>query len=175
MGVNHRPANIAVPEQLLDGPDIVSIFQQSRRERNDATNDMSQALLSPLCEQLLERLVVRRVPNHGSRKQPGGEIGATAVLPLSTSGFQRIAAFYPAGISFGHDEDVAIASVLQEYGAVGDVVGLAIAVEDHSAALPLAPTMRPQRDRITNGATNALTVRLYTAEYARLTIDRHFE
>ena len=58
MGVNHRPANIAVPEQLLDGPDIVSIFQQSRRERNDATNEMLQALLSPRCEQLLERLFV---------------------------------------------------------------------------------------------------------------------
>jgi hypothetical protein len=31
--VDHRRADIAVPQQLLYGPDIVSIFQQQRGER----------------------------------------------------------------------------------------------------------------------------------------------
>ena len=78
MGVNHRPANIAVPEQLLDGPDIVSIFQQSRRERNDATNDMSQPLLSPRCEQLLERLFVAVIREDD------------AMMPVLSSGYAVI-------------------------------------------------------------------------------------
>ena len=67
-----------MPEQLLDGPDIVSIFQQSRRERNDATNDMSQALLSPRCEQLLERLFVAVIREDD------------AMMPVLSSGYAVI-------------------------------------------------------------------------------------
>jgi len=37
-------------------------------------------------------------------------------------------------ISFRHNEDVAITTILEEHGAIGDVVGLAVAVKHDAAA-----------------------------------------
>src|SRR5262249_14722185 len=39
----------------------------------------------------------------------------------------------------------------------------------HFLSLPLLPIMSPRRVRFSNGATNLLSVRLYTAQYVRLT------
>jgi hypothetical protein len=49
-------------------------------------------------------------------------------------GFRRVAAFDPALISLRHNEDVAITTILEEDGAIGDIIGLAVAVKHDAAA-----------------------------------------
>jgi hypothetical protein len=58
MRVNHRRADIAVPEQLLYGPDIVPVFKQMGRERMAQRMGKSPASLSPRCERPRARLFV---------------------------------------------------------------------------------------------------------------------
>ena len=47
---------------------------------------------------------------------------------------RRVPAFDPALISLRHNEDVAITTILQEDGAIGDIIGLAVAVKHDAAA-----------------------------------------
>jgi len=56
MRVDHRRADIAVPQQLLYGPDIVSIFQQMRGER------MAQGVIILLTNSLSRRSITDIIP-----------------------------------------------------------------------------------------------------------------
>jgi hypothetical protein len=74
---------------------------------------------------------------------------ANAIRFTSAPGrLRRVAAFDPALISFRHDEDVAIATVLEEHGPIGDVVGLAVAIKHDAAGLGnFAETIGQLRER----------------------------